>query len=100
MPKYILLAPDYDKRNLPDFNKNFSVPTYSEHVFVRNGVAECNTVTARDTLIGLGYKLVGQKDETPPEEKREKASAPKAAPKMHARRVKRRRKRLVKRSRR
>lgn len=58
MAKFILRAPDADKRRLEDYRHRWQEFSYTETVEVIDGIAECNDETTKHMLTGLGYVLV------------------------------------------
>lgn len=56
--KYKLKAPNFVHRYSGDFTGNYEISTYEEVVKIKNGIAECDKETARDTLIRKGFVLI------------------------------------------
>ena len=58
MPNYKLRAPDFSKRNLPDFRRKYSIPFYNEVAHIINGETIVHKKVTKDCLMAMRWKLV------------------------------------------
>lgn len=81
-------APDYDQRELPDYNKNYVKHTYYEEVKVIDGIAYVNNRDSVQLLLGEGFSIIPA--EIP--KKLEKPGKPELKPEAGKRKARRKRK--------
>jgi len=58
-----LRAPDYDKRNLPDFRKKYNIPFYNEVAHIINGETIVHRKVTVDCLVAMRWKIVEDNEE-------------------------------------